>query len=258
MKKLLLTSTLIALCSSVSAQTIGSESMKWSGTTPDLGPDSYCTFTEINDGEMTYIPPVANASIGRYMPGHWRTTKAATVKAKSLHAKSLIVEGINTLYRDESATNHKILIDYMPDTVSHVQNSVPNTNKDPNAEYSIGSNQSLKDVYDTQFYTKTWGYSTYTVGRHELQGVIMGGDVNIPGRLNARNRFEMHYIESGCTGWSCVAGTPIDHYLEIAGVAYMLDDSGEPFYSEAAAGPDGDYFMEDGNYHIKHKVTCLQ
>ena len=258
MKKLLLASALVSTLASVAGAAVttsGIDGVRWSGTTPDLGPDSFCEFKNIVDGTMVYSPASEElqGSYVKRMPGFWYTTEFAEVKIESLYAKSIIVEGENTLYLDETATNHGILVDYFPDQTGQWRNNIANTNNDPN--YGDGLGLSNHDTY----YTKTVGMTRYATSS-ALQGTVVGGNVNIPGGRNARNRFEIHEIEGGSTYQlsNHGAGNPFTTTLWIAGAAYMLDENGEPLPSETAAGPDGNYGMVDGNYHIKHKVTCLQ
>ena len=254
MKKLLLASALVSTLASVAGAAVttsGIDGVRWSGTTPDLGPDSFCEFKNIVDGTMVYVPP---GEIGIYdQPGFWYTTDRAQVEIESLYAKSIIVEGDNTLYLNETATNHGILVDYFPDSgYGFNNNAVQNSNNDPNHGHGLWYNSYTH-------YTKTTGSTQYATVS-DLQGTVVGGNVNIPGGRNARNRFEIHEIEGGSTSQlsNHGAGNPFTTTLWIAGAAYMLDENGEPLPSETAAGPDGNYGMVDGNYHIKHKVTCLQ
>ena len=256
MKKLLLASALVSTLASVAGAAVttsGTDGVRWSGTTPDLGPDSFCEFKNITDGTMEYVPP---GEISIYdQPGFWYTTYPAEVEIQSLYAKSIIVEGDNTLYLGETATTHGILVDYFPDNTGINANNVPNSNNDPNHYAGLGLNNYAHNTW----YTKTIGTTQYDT-LLELQGTVVGGNVNIPGGRNARNRFEIHEIEGGPTSYLGMhgAGNPFTTTLSIAGAAYMLDGNGEPLPSETAAGPDGNYGMVDGNYHIKHKVTCLQ
>ena len=253
MKKLLLASALVSTLASVAGAAVttsGTDGVRWSGTTPDLGPDSFCEFKNIADGTMEYVPP---GEISIYdQPGLWYTTYPAEVEIQSLYAKSIIVEGDNTLYLGETATNHGILVDYFPDNIGFNGNGVQNSNNDPNHNASLG-------LASYTYYKKTIGTTQYKTSI-ELQGTVVGGNVNIPGGRNARNRFEIHEIEGGPTYYlgNHGAGNPFTTKLSISGAAYMLDGNGEPLPSETAAGPDGNYGMVDGNYHIKHKVTCLQ
>jgi hypothetical protein len=256
MKKLLLASALVSTLASVAGAAVttsGDAGVRWAGTTPELGPDSFCEFKNIVDGTMVYSPPSAKM-YGQYtkrLPGFWYTTEFAKVEIESLHAKSIIVEGENTLYLDETATNHGILVDYFPDQTGQVKFST--TNNDPN--YQDGLGLTSQDSY----YLLSSGLAEYN-NAHELQGTVVGGNVNIIGGRNARNRFEIHDIEGGSSAQLSGhgAGNSFTTTLQIAGAAYMLDGNDQPLYDADAAGADENYGMVDGNYHIKHKVTCLQ
>ena len=240
------------------------ENQTWDGQTGMLF-EPMCNFTRIEDGEMTYIPPFAH--VGVMTPGHWRTTKTAVVEVSSLNAKSLIVEGENTLYLNEAATDHDILVDYFPDPTGHnyleagYTTADENAYADPNNDTGVTNPTFSADHAGITFQTKTYLSNNYSNVNWEFQGTVVGGNVNIPGAHNAGNRWEAHNIE----GWGTTAsesqripGTPYKHTIAIGGAAYMLDNADQPLYSLEAALEDGSYGMADGNYHIKHKVTCLQ
>lgn len=247
-----------------------------SGTVPEL-PDQ-CEFLNVKDGTMIYFPGEHNYTIGHdgtngigniiynrfMMGGRWIANEAAEIQIKHRGASQLMVEATNKLVNSSTGRVYDVQVDYQnPGTVNVLAPAdywqYPHVNEDyphipsyggDSVKITMGEQQKQAGMEWGPFGWMTTVYNPVTPVMENQAGVEWTPETTRTGQyMEAKDRAIFNLVEDVELSLSNQVS---HHRIAISGVAWMVDSMGVSKYD-----PDN-HDLEDGNYYIEHKVTCLQ
>ena len=236
-----------------------------SGTVPEL-PDQ-CYFHEVVDGAMYYFPGHYQSNIRHgktyesYIGGRWVATRSASFRVKHRGASELIVEATNKLVNSSTGRVYDVQVDYNnPSTVNTIAPSMfwninemgPHIPSYSGKSVRIISGEYQFDAVSAGWFTPQYKTVESALAPHmENQAGVSWTPVTTrsDALMEAEDRVRFDLVEDVELN---LADQLSRHDVVIGGIAWMVDDMGVSQYD-----PDN-HDLEDGNYYIEHKVTCVQ
>lgn len=269
MKKLLLASALASTLGSVAGAAVttsGDDGVRWSGTTPDMGPPDMCQFTEIKDGKMDYFEGEHNYTISHdgttgygsvysnkpMIGGRWITSESAEIRVKHRGASHLVVEALNVVYNSSDGTEYPAQVDYNPYTYSMRPSDY---SQNPDYPYIASFSDAVR--VNEGYQVSHNGFSITTlIGGDSPTYENQAGQTWLPNVSNV----DTHKLEAEDKAtfeinqeWEPYLPDELfNHRIAIGGVAWMVDANGESKYDP------NNYGMTKGNYFAPHRVSCIQ